>query len=569
MPIFVSMKQFKLFCVVAGFAFTSVFSTRAVALPFEGHRIVMSVANRYAALAGQDIAEHGGNVVDCAIAMVLVMAVTNPTFGALGGGGFALVKMNGPVRALDFRETATAAMTPTYYLKKARNASITGGASVGVPGIVAGLWALHKRYGHLPWKMLFTRALFLARHGFRLSGKVYDALLSNKKRFNLKARELFLKDGKPYLPGSIIVQKGLWQALRMIRDRGANAFYSGPIARDIVKAVRATGGDMVMNDLNKYHVVWRKPLVTQYHGYAVYLMPPPSSGGIITIRALRLLDLSGIDKTPILSANEFSLMGQVLERAFMDRSDMGDPAFVNMKLSTYINPVRLRKLAGSIRMNHVMSAKELAAYMGVPFHPAKMPGEPEARETTHLSVLDSKGHAVSMTYTLNGNFGSGVATSKYGIMLNDEMDDFTTHPGKPNMFGLIQGKSNDVQAGKRPLSSMSPTLVAKNGKIIMALGAPGGPRIISSVIQVLYRVLARHEALEPAIEAPRVHHQFLPDILYYDDDGRMPYDAIKILKTRWPQVKAGWQAHVFAVMNVNGILQGVVDTRDEGLAAGF
>ncbi len=549
------------------------FSPAAFGLPFEGHHIVMSVANRYAAEAGQKTAEEGGNVVDCAVAMELVMFVTNPTFGALGGGGFALVSMNGRINALDFRETAPAAMSADYYLKKAQDASITGGASVGVPGTIAGLWALHKKYGHLPWKKLFDRAMELARRGFRVTGKVITAEKDNQKRFNQVARKLFLKDGKPYRPGDKIVQIGLSRALALIRDHGPAPFYSGTIAKDIVASVRAAGGDMTLQDIKKYRVVWRNPLVTNYHGYQVYVMPLPSSGGLITIRALHLLDLSGIDKTPLLSVDEYHLMGAVLQRAFMDRADMGDPAFNNFDTTTLVGANRkgmdeITKLARSIRLKQATSSKELASSIGVPFQ-VPAPTAHEARETSHLSVVDEKGNAVSMTFTLNGLFGSGIATPKYGIMLNDEMDDFTTHPGKPNMFGLVQGQGNDVGPGKRPLSSMSPTLVAKNGRIVMALGAPGGPRIISSVIQVLYRVLARQQDLERAVEAPRVHHQFLPDTLYYDDDGRMPYEIVRGLKTRWHEVKPGWQAHVFAVSNLNGILEGVVDTRDEGLASGF
>ena len=549
------------------------FSPVAFGLPFEGHHIVMSVANRYAAEVGQKIAEEGGNVIDCAVAMELVMFVTNPTFGALGGGGFALVSMNGQIRALDFRETAPAAMSADYYLKKAQDASITGGASVGVPGTLEGLWVLHKKYGHLPWRRLFDRAVDLARHGFRVTGKVVAAEKNNQKRFNEKARELFLKDGKPYRPGDKIVQEGLSRALISIRDHGPSPFYSGAIAKDIVDSVRASGGDMTLQDLEKYRVVWRKPLVTKYHDYQVYVMPLPSSGGLITIRALHLLDLSGIDKSPLLSVDEYHLMGAVLQRAFMDRTDMGDPDFNNFDTATLVGAdskgmAELTKLARSIRMKRATSSKDLASLMGVPFQPSK-PSAHEAKETSHLSVLDENGNAVSMTFTLNGLFGSGIATKKYGIMLNDEMDDFTTHPGKSNMFGLVQGRGNDVGPGKRPLSSMSPTLVAKNGRVVMALGAPGGPRIISSVIQVLYRVLARRQDLERAVESPRVHHQFLPDILYYDDDGRMPYEIVKGLKARWHDVKPGWQAHVFAVYGHNGILEGVVDTRDEGLASGF
>ncbi len=546
----------------------------AYSLPFEGHRIVMSVGNRYAAEVGEQIARDGGNVVDCAVAMELVMTVTNPTFGALGGGGFALVSMNGKIKALDFRETAPAAMTPDYYLKKAKDASITGGASVGVPGTLAGLWALHNKYGHLPWAKLVDPAIHLARHGFRMSAKVFTAARDNEKRFNPEARELFLKNGKPYLPGDTVVEAGLARALTLIRNQGPTPFYAGPIGRDIVSTVHASGGDMTLKDLKAYHVVWRKPLTWGYQGYTVYVMPPPSSGGIITIRALTLFNLRPM-KTNFLSVDEFQYLAEILKRAFVDRAHMGDPDFTKMNIARLMGQdnkglKEMDRLARSLNMKRATTSKDLAKIAGVSFLPPKTMSH-EAKETSHLSVLDENGNAVSMTFTLNGNFGSGVATKKYGLMLNDEMDDFMTHPGQPNMFGLMQGPANEVQPGKRPLSSMSPTLVrdAKTHKVVMAIGAPGGPRIISSVIEVLYRVFGEHESLQAAVEAPRIHHQFLPDILYYDDDGRMPYEAIEGLRARAQNVQPGWQAHVFAVYNDNGILEGVVDTRDEGMASGF
>jgi gamma-glutamyltranspeptidase/glutathione hydrolase len=295
-------------------------------------------------------------------------------------------------------------------------------------------------------------------------------------------------------------------------------------------------------------------------------MPPPSSGGIIAIRALKLFDLVGINKTPLLSIDEYHLMAEVLQRAFRDRTEIGDPDHFSVPMQSLLDETRLKKMAQSVKLARATTSEQLKAV-------DPMPATTESTEkpqTTHISLLDRDGHALAMTFTLNGDYGSGVASEKYGIFLNNEMDDFTTHPGQPNMFHLTQGPGNQVEAGKRPLSSMTPTLVEKDGKVIMAVGAPGGPRIVSAVIQVLYRALGRNQSLERAVESPRVHHQFMPDKVFIDDDDRMPYEIVQGLKARHHDVQPTWWiGRVFAVRNNNGVLEGVVDTRAEGAATGF
>ncbi len=534
----------------------------AQAQPLKGSEIVMSVANAHAAEFGQKIAEAGGNPVDVAVAMVLTMSVTNPTFAALGGGGFAVVKIGNKVTALDFRERAPAAMGPEYYKSKSKEASITGGAAVGVPGIPAGLWELHKRYGRLPWARLFDEALELATHGFRMTGHVSENSKHNAARFNNRAKALFLKNAsEAYRPGEKVLQKDLANALREFKTKNVNGFYAGVVAKDIVDSVKASGGDLTLKDLADYKVIWRDPLTLDYHGHKLYLMPPPSSGGIVIETALKLLDKIGASKSPLYSVDEFHLISEVEARAFRGRDLIADPDHNVVPIAKLIGDETIAELAKTIR-------KDVATLVE-PIRAADQQTESrEKPQTTHLSVLDSHGNAVAMTVTLNGNFGSGVATEKFGIMLNNEMDDFTTHPGEPNMYGLVQGLGNVVGPGKRPLSSMSPTLVEKEGKVVMAIGAPGGPRIITSVMQVLYRVLDRGQSLEAAVEAPRVHNQLLPRKVFIDAD-RFSYETKEGLKARKNIIEEDWQALVYAVRNVGGVLEAVVDTRAEGAVSGY
>jgi gamma-glutamyltranspeptidase/glutathione hydrolase len=530
----------------------------ARAVPVEGHKIMISGPTPYAVDVGRQVALEGGNVVDVAVAIGLTLSVTTPYYAALGGGGFALVKLNEGVQALDFRETAPAATSKTYYSGLPQEASRLGGKSIAVPGIPAGLWALHKKYGVLKWKDLFKAPLKLARGGFAVSGlwarttrKKQSRMLGGKKYF-------FGKNDKPFLPGETLRQPQLAKALVALRDRGPKGFYQGEVAKDIVKAVKAAGGAMTLGDLKNYKVRWLTPMTTSYEGNKIYLMPPPSSGGVVILSALKLTQMLDIKNKPELSIDEFHLLAETQSRAFRGRALLGDPDFHKNPVDFLTSDKYLKEMADSVRPEKTVVLP--------PLTPEKLT---EGTQTTNFSILDSKGHAVVITVTLNGAYGSGVISSRYGIALNDEMDDFTTHPGKPNMFGLIQGEGNDVESGKRPLSSMSPTLVESDGKIVLALGAPGGPRIISSVFQVLYRVLARHDDLDWAIQSPRVHHQFLPNILYVDRDRFTP-ETLTGLKERGHKLQEGRMANVFAVqLTKDGILEGAFDSRSEGAAGGI
>lgn len=534
--------------------------TAPLALPFKGNTLVMSAANRYAVQAAEKIAENGGNPVDVAVTLVLAMAVTNPTFAALGGGGFALIKMGKNVEVLDFRERAPLATSPDYYKDKPKDASITGGAASGVPGLPAGLWALHKKYGKIHWSQLFDAPIKLAQSGFRLSGEQSSDFVENHPRFNTAAKKYFLKNGLiPYKPGEILVQKNLSKALSEMRNRNIQPFYTGRIARDIVDTVRSNGGDMTLKDLENYKVVWRTPLQTTYAGHKIYLMPPPSSGGIAIKTALSLIEQLDLKKYAERSVDEFHMLGQILSRSFRGRTQVADPDHAIVNVEQLLSQKYLDELAKSISIKTATAIEPLSDDATEP---------QESTETTHLSVIDKFGNAVAMTFTLNGKLGSGVATENFGIMLNNEMDDFTTVLGEPNMFGLIQGQKNSVAPGKRPLSSMSPALVEKNGKIVLAVGAPGGPRIISSVVQIIYRILGRNMNIETAVEAPRVHHQILPNKLFVDENRFSP-EILEGLRARKHIVEESWAARIFVVRNNNGILEAATDTRGEGATGGL
>lgn len=542
-------------------SFVSLASVSASAVPIQGHKMLISAANPYAVEAGRKIAQAGGNVVDVAITVGLTMAVTSPFFAALGGGGFALVKMPGEEepQALDFREVAPKAAGKDYYLKLPKNASTVGGHAVAVPGMPAGWVELHKKYGKLKWDRLFTDPIRLAQNGFAVSGEWLRKTNSEKDNLNPSAkRRLYKKDGSEYKPGEILKQPDLARALRLFRDKKHSGFYSGPVAQDIVESVRASGGPMSLEDLKTYKVRWLTPLKTDYEGHTLYLMPPPSSGGVVILSALKLMEKLNLKAKPALSADEFHLLAEIQARAFRGRALLGDPDFHKNPMAHLTSDTYLNEMAQTISLKKAAELKPLA----------EVPRQ-EPNETTHFSVLDHLGNSVAITITLNGDYGSGILTEKFGIALNNEMDDFTTRPGEPNMFGLVQGAANAVEPGKRPLSSMSPTLVMKDDRVVMSLGAPGGPRIISGVLQVLYRTLAKQTDVDLAVQAPRVHHQFLPNKVFIDG-GRFTPETVQNLKERGHQVEEGWMGRVYLLrQRPDGLLEGSFDSRGEGMVGGI
>lgn len=532
----------------------------ALAIPFKGSQIIVTSPSRYATDVGVKIAQQGGNYIDVAVSVALALSVTGPYFASLGGGGFALVKNNSQVEALDFRETAPQKTHADFYEALSKDASLRGGKAVGVPGIPAGLWALHQKYGKLPWKSLFSEPIKMAQSGFRVSGEWVEYTESMKNHFDAGGVKHFLKPEKSvYKPGEIMIQKALAKALTLYRDQNIKGFYSGSVAKDIVNSIKKNNGVMELEDLSRYKVRWLTPLVETFKEYKIYLMPPPSSGGVVIQSALHLVKQLELEKYDPFSINEFHLLGEILSRSFKGRALLGDPDFTKNPIEQLLSKSYLEALAKSITLKRTTDSEGVG------------PVIKESEETTHLAVMDQAGNSVSMTITLNGNYGSGVVSEQFGIALNNEMDDFTTRPKEPNLYGLIQGKANLVEAGKRPLSSMSPTIVTKGDQTILALGAPGGPRIISGVFQVLYRTLVRGLDMDQAIQAPRVHHQFRPHRLFIDQ-GRFTPETLHGLREKGHQIE-----EVKGIAKVYGIkrhpettvLEGAFDSRGEGFASGY
>jgi gamma-glutamyltranspeptidase/glutathione hydrolase len=542
--------------------FAVLFAAPALAVPSEGTRIMISAPSNYAVDAGKAIWSKGGNLIDVAVAVGLTLAVTNPSNASLGGGGFALVSMGQGVEVLDFREAAPAATSPDFYVNLEKGASWNGGTAVGVPGVAAGLWALHQKYGRLEWAALFDSATKLALDGIEFSGTESAYSATQKDRLNPAGFKHFFKSPQQhYRPGEILKQPALARALNLYREQGPDGFYKGAVAEDISATVQTAGGVITLADMAAYKVRWLQPLKAEFNGHKVYMMPPPSSGGAVIKAAFELFDRVDIQQQAPLSINEIHLMAEVLNRAFRGRGLLGDPDYHKNPFDKILSAEYLDEMAKTINISRAVQLKPL---LDKPVD--------DSNETTQFSILDAEGNAISLTVTLNGSYGSGVVSEKFGISLNNEMDDFTTRPGEPNMFGLVQGFGNRVQPGKRPLSSMSPTLVEKDGKIVMTLGAAGGPRIISSVIQTIYRVLVTGLDIDRAVQFPRVHNQFLPNKLYMDEFKFSP-EIVTGLQQRGHETVAqrpSYLGRVKAVrLNEKNYLEATFDNRSEGAVGGY
>ena len=539
------------------FLFFCVISVNAI--PVQSQKIMVSGPSKYLVQTVKQIQQEGGNIIDVAIAGALSLSVTHPYFVSLGCGGFVLLKNKSHIEALDFREVAPHGINKDFYVKT-KLSSRKGGAAVGVPGFVAGLWELHKKYGSLPWKKLIEPSIKLAQKGFVVFGEWSDLAKKSKDKFNNTGQKVFFSSKvKPYLPGQTLKQGQLAKALKLIKKKGRKAVYHrGSIAKDIVNTVKKHQGVMSLEDLENYKVRWLKPIVFNVADYTIYSMPLPSSGGIVLARAFQLLQQKKLKEQALYSMNEWHLMGEVLSAAFRPRNQMGDLKESSSYMKSWLSPQKLFRLGNQISLRKVQKFPALKNEQSIK----------ESKETTHFSVINNKGQAVSMTLTLNGNWGSHVVTSKYGIVLNNQMDDFNTHPGKPNQFGLIQGTNNSVKPGLRPLSSMSPSIVEKNGKVVMALGASGGPMIISSVFQVLYRFLIQNLDLDVAVQAPRVHHQFLPRVLFVEKDRFSPI-VLKHLKKRGHSIKIRKSIGKVYAVAIKDLLEGAFDSRAEGASGGL
>lgn len=519
---------------------------------------------------GVAVLRSGGNAVDAAVAVGFTLAVTHPSAGNIGGGGFMLVRMaDGRTAFIDFRETAPAAASHDMYLDangKPTRASIVGWRAIGVPGSVRGFEYAHKKFGHANWAKLLDPAIHLASDGVTLSYAESRELRPGSSGFKhleafAESKRVFLDNGRGYDMGEKFVQPDLAATLRRIRDHGAADFYEGETARRLAAAMRENGGIITLDDLKNYHVVERRPLTGSYHGYDILTSPPPSSGGIGLLQIAGMLNGSGYEKAGAGSAAVIHYVAECERRFYADRSEyMGDPGFYHDPVKQLLDPAYLARRRASIQPDRATSSDEVKPG-SINIH--------ESTETTHYNIVDADGNAVAVTYTLNAGYGSGVTAPGLGFLLNDEMDDFASKPGEPNMFGLVQGESNAIQPGKRPLSSMMPTIVTKDGKFFMAIGAPGGSRIITGVTEVFLNIVDFHMNPQDANDFPRFHHQWRPDKLYVER-GTSP-DTIARLKQMGYDVApaTGGVARVEVILSENGWLEGASDGRASGKAAGY
>ena len=517
---------------------------------------------------GRDVLASGGNAVDAAVATAFALAVVHPTAGNLGGGGFAVVRTGpGKAVALDFRETAPAAATETMYLDaagKPTQASVVGHRSVGVPGAVAGLWELHKKYGKKPWKDLVTPAIALATNGFAVDNFLAGSIarpptLAKLSQFPA-TKALWVSSAGPVGAGALIKIPELAHTLERIAANGADGFYRGDTAGLIVAEMKSGGGIMTAEDLAGYKPVWREPLRFPYRGRSVISMPPPSSGGIVLAMTAGMLHGIELGKLAWYGADHVHRLVEVWRRAFAARNEvLGDPAFVKaMPVGKLLSQQYQDKLAATIGPKATPS-KNVAALI-------------EGDHTTNLCVVDKDGMAVAMTTTLNTAFGSGVTVAGAGFLLNDEMDDFTAKPGSPNHYGLVQGAANKIEPGKRMLSSMSPTIVEDDqGQLVMLAGAGGGPRIITAVWQTISNVIDFGKHADLAVANPRIHHQHLPDLVRVQA-GAIDKATDEALRSfghtlDWHEVPREFAA-VNAIVRTPTGWEGTADPRGGGAAMG-
>ena len=486
-------------------------------------------AHRLASAAGVDVLREGGNAVDAAIAVAYTLAVTFPEAGNLGGGGFMTIRLSdGRQTFLDFREKAPAAATATMFQDAAGNVvpglSTRGYRAVAVPGTVAELELARVKYGTRPRSALMAAAIRLASKGFALDQGDADFLAQGANDFarDAPSAAIFLNHGQSWQKGDVLVQADLGHMLQAIASDGPKAFYSGLAARRIVEASRSHGGILTLADFANYKAVERAPLECDYRGYHIVAAPPPSSGGVVICETLNILGGYPLAALGFHSAQSVHYTVEALRRAFHDRNvHLGDPSFVKADIGALISPAYATRLRADIAADRATASSSL----GVPGI-----GD-EGHNTTHFSIVDAQGNAVSMTYTLNDWFGARVTAAGTGILLNDEMDDFSSKLGVPNMFGLVEGANNAVAPGKRPLSSMSPTIVTKDGKLALVIGTPGGSHIPTGVLQVMINVIDHGMTITEATDAPRIHAQWLPDVVYYEHDALSP-DTISALAAK-------------------------------------
>ena len=465
---------------------------------------------------GEKILNQGGNAYDASIAIAFTLAVVLPRAGNIGGGGFMVIydsKTQKPY-SIDFREKAPELSNKDMYLNvdgsfNDRKLSTVGYLSIGVPGTVAGLWEVHQKFGSLPWNELIEDAIYYAENGFLITPFLADILLRYSESLSIfpETKEIF-QSHYPNFKNKNLVQKDLANTLKIIASEGKKGFYEGEVAEKISKEIIENNGLISKSDLKKYNPIWREPLISNYRDTKVITMGPPSSGGLHVIQMLNILENYDLNKIGHNSSEYINLLAEVMKYAYADRSKyLGDPDFYEVPIRKIISKEYANEISKNIEIGKLRPAKQI--------HPGKFMRK-ESHETTHFSVVDKQGNVVSMTYTLNSTFGSKVVIEGTGILMNNEMDDFSAAPGVPNQFNLLGAEANEIAPFKRPLSSMTPTIVLKNDELFFTTGSPGGARIISAVLQSILNIIDFNMNLEDTTLAKRIHHQWYPDILEYE-----------------------------------------------------
>ena len=541
------------------------------------HAIVVSV-HELASRAGVEMMQSGGNAIDAAVATGFALAVVHPQAGNLGGGGFLLLrKAGGEVHFIDFREKAPAAATENMYLDAQGNIikdlSLIGYKSIGVPGSVAGLVYAEKKYGKLSLERVIAPAIKLAREGFALAYEDAQDLKDEDLAQFADSKRIFQREGNFYKPGETLKQPELARTLERIA-KNPDDFYHGAMARELAAAIHKGGGLVTVDDLAHYEVKEREAIRGTYRGYDIISAPPPSSGGVALVEILNILEGYDLRQSGNRSAQTIHLVAEAFRRAYYDRADfLGDSDFSKIPVAQLIDKKYAAAWRDSINPSHATLSQDLKR---PPFNELERVAQTtrrtirEPENTTHYSVVDPEGNAVAVTTTLNDSFGSRVTAEGLGFLLNDEMDDFTAKPGVPNVYGLIQGPANAIGPGKRPLSSMTPTIVLKDGKLFLVLGSPGGSTIITIVANVLMSVVDFSVNIQEAVNASRFHHQWLPDEIRIED-GLSP-DTMNLLRAKGHQLKVGhsWgDGECIMIDPSTGERLGASDGRNNGKAVGY
>lgn len=512
-----------------------IFSQMATAQPVWAKHGMVASQETLASRTGVEILKQGGNAVDAAVAVAFSLAVTLPRAGNIGGGGFMLVHLakENKTIAIDYREMAPSKAKKDIFLDENGDAvqklSREHGLAVGVPGTVMGMSLALEKYGTMSLAQVTAPAIKMAQEGFSVTPDLAQSLAGLKRRmaqWPTTAAIFYKNDGSDYQVGDILKQPELAHSLRLIAEKGTKGFYEGETAVKIVNAVQDAGGIMTLDDLKHYKVVEREPVRGEYRGYQVVSMPPPSSGGVHIIQMLNVLQQFPIDKLGHNTAQTIHLMAETMKYAYSDRSEyLGDPDFYKVPVNALTNADYAQKIASKIAINKTTPSSEIKPGKLAPY---------ESDQTTHFSVVDKWGNAVSNTYTLNFSYGSGLVAKGTGILLNNEMDDFSAKPGVPNGYGLVGGDANAVEGNKRPLSSMSPTIVMKDGKAFLITGSPGGSRIITTTLQIIMNVIDHGLNIAEASYAARVHHQWQPDELRVESS--INRDTISLLEAKGHKV---------------------------------